>query len=252
MRFLMSLGIVLSSLMVGGQELPRGVVNELRPFTTDGCSKSEDGAWKHCCVAHDISYWMGGSWDDKKAADQELRSCMVKAGSGETLAQQYYIVVRVAGAFLQKTKYRWGNGWKYVRPMKPHSPEELVEIESHKPELEEAMRLKLDGAPGAPMHLPTLTGDYCMDQIIFEISEMTQGFGVEKITVNKLTEAMVLGGGYKYIVGINECKNDFELPLKVSPQDCQKKIYTAQGTHSMFQIKGLQKQVRQCFKQKKR
>ena len=51
----------------------------IAPFTTDGCSEFPDGTpahknlWLKCCVAHDIKYWAGGSYNDRLNADLELR-----------------------------------------------------------------------------------------------------------------------------------------------------------------------------------
>lgn len=236
------------SLVGKAQEILPGVRNELRPFTTDGCSRSKDGNWKHCCVAHDMSYWMGGSWEDKKLADQELRACMIKAGAGETLAQHYYIVVRVAGSFLKKTKYRWGNGWRYVRPMTPLSPEEQSEVEIRKPSLREAMNMKLDGDPGAPSYLPSITGDHCMDQMIYFASKFAEARGVHQVTVDRLAEHMVLGGGTKYEVGLKECPKSFKVSLKLGPQECQKKVYSPISSSKIFNLNSLEKQLKSCFK----
>src|SRR5512136_747981 len=43
---------------------------QIEPFTTDGCSDFFDGVpmaevkiWRHCCVIHDLRYWMGGMED---------------------------------------------------------------------------------------------------------------------------------------------------------------------------------------------
>jgi len=40
--------------------------DELKPFTSDGCSDFPDGTltqkdlWLECCTAHDFTYWKGG------------------------------------------------------------------------------------------------------------------------------------------------------------------------------------------------
>ncbi|MGR9091395.1 MAG: hypothetical protein ACU85U_12520, partial [Gammaproteobacteria bacterium] len=60
----------------------------LNPFTTDGCSAFPNGTrahqnlWLHCCTAHDIAYWQGGTRDERRAADFALRACV--RATGET------------------------------------------------------------------------------------------------------------------------------------------------------------------------
>ena len=58
------------------------VANELKPFTTDGCSLWMDGTleqpnlWRHCCVAHDLDYWQGGSEAQRKQSDENIQACI--------------------------------------------------------------------------------------------------------------------------------------------------------------------------------
>jgi hypothetical protein len=68
----------------------------IRSFHTDGCTDSPDGTWRHCCVEHDISYWAGGSFNDRKATDQRLAHCMDLSG-GEHDSSTYYQGVRIFG-----------------------------------------------------------------------------------------------------------------------------------------------------------
>ena len=48
---------------------------EFHDFTSEGCSLFPDGnfkdraLWCDCCLAHDISYWHGGTKEDRKHAD---------------------------------------------------------------------------------------------------------------------------------------------------------------------------------------
>lgn len=244
--FFVVLGL-LSSLDLVAQDLPPFIENTLRPFTTDGCSQSDDGNWKHCCVAHDIWYWKGGTWDQKKAADLQLKACMKEAGATESLAQQYYIVTRVAGAFLQKTKYRWGNGWRYLRGLTPWSENELSQIQRLEPTLEEAMKLKLDGSPGEPAYLPTVTGNLCMDVGIYEILEAAKKFGEKQIVVDRLVEALELGGNTVYRIGIKNCKKAIELPLRVSADYCEGRKYSLLRPDQIFRLNKVNRQVERCY-----
>lgn len=74
------------------------------PFATDGCTASEDGTWRHCCIEHDILYWMGGTYSDRKAADEGLQTCMTNSG-GANQAPMFYNGVRIFGTHL------WATAW---------------------------------------------------------------------------------------------------------------------------------------------
>jgi len=91
----------------------------LKPFATDGCSMWIDGTpsqpylWRHCCVAHDKSYWMGGSLQERRAADDKLRACVADQ-AGKAMAGYMYFFVRSGGSPYWLTPYRWGYGWSYM------------------------------------------------------------------------------------------------------------------------------------------
>ena len=91
----------------------------LADFTTDGCSKVYDGPkanshqWAHCCVAHDISYWVGGSEDQRREADKELQTCIFVTTDSNLLAKIFNLGVLVGGSRILKTSFRWGYGWPY-------------------------------------------------------------------------------------------------------------------------------------------
>ena len=125
---------------------------QLNPFTTDGCSGpgvpdglpnlSGDDDWRHCCVVHDISYWMGGEKWERRLADLNLESCieslpMIK----KRLPLQgvlYFSGVFYGGAPYYGIKllkspfpWRWGYGWQEKKNYHRFSPSEfdLVEVE---------------------------------------------------------------------------------------------------------------------------
>lgn len=60
----------------------------LRPFFSDGCSKtpdkaplaSESNSWSSCCYQHDIAYWAGGTESAKEEADANLENCIADKG----------------------------------------------------------------------------------------------------------------------------------------------------------------------------
>ena len=103
---------------------------EILEFTTDGCSRFPDHSlisnddWCHCCVAHDLAYWRGGTAAERRAADEKLRDCVEKTTRNRALADVMFAGVRAGGGPYFLTSYRWGYGWKYGRNYRPLSPAE--------------------------------------------------------------------------------------------------------------------------------
>ncbi|WP_196139057.1 hypothetical protein [Aliikangiella sp. G2MR2-5] len=97
--------------------------SNLKPFTSDGCSSFPDGTIKHrklwleCCVAHDKAYWLGGSYQQRKKADEELKQCVEQVGEKQ-IAKLMLAGVRVGGSPFWPTSFRWGYGWDYPRGYK--------------------------------------------------------------------------------------------------------------------------------------
>ena len=108
----------------------------LSPFTTDGCSLFPDGTfsdktkWQHCCIEHDISYWKGGSEEDRKQADLALKNCVMKNTGDVHLARTMYDAVRIWGSPIFPSWYRWGYGWAYGRDYTPLSKTEQGQIDA--------------------------------------------------------------------------------------------------------------------------
>jgi len=96
------------------------VSSEIKPFTSDGCSAFPNGTleqnqlWLHCCSAHDFAYWKGGSYEQREAADQKLKSCVADVGE-ERIASLMLAGVRVGGTPFLPTPFRWGYGWSYPK-----------------------------------------------------------------------------------------------------------------------------------------
>ncbi len=90
----------------------------LKPFATDGCSLWIDGPpgnsnlWRHCCVAHDLAYWVGGTRTQRKQADQVLKQC-IKDAQQPLIADPTYAGVRLGGGPYWPSTYRWGYGWDF-------------------------------------------------------------------------------------------------------------------------------------------
>ena len=105
------------------------VANELKPFTTDGCSLWMDGTleqpnlWRHCCVAHDLDYWQGGSEARRKKSDENIQAC-VKEAQGSGMADYMYSNVRWGGSPYWMNYYRWGYGWNYWEGWSPRGYKE--------------------------------------------------------------------------------------------------------------------------------
>ncbi len=104
----------------------------LRPFTTDGCSGFPDGLpshrdlWLRCCTDHDRAYWLGGTYDERLAADKQLRYCVAEAGN-PAIAEIMLRGVRVGGSPWLPTSFRWGYGWPYGRGYQEIAPDEMLE-----------------------------------------------------------------------------------------------------------------------------
>lgn len=96
------------------------VAEELKPFTSDGCSAFPDGTleqgqlWLECCRAHDFDYWKGGSYTERLQSDKALRECVAQVGEPE-VALLMLAGVRVGGSPWFPTSFRWGYGWPYPR-----------------------------------------------------------------------------------------------------------------------------------------
>jgi len=104
--------------------LPCYVYGEnIKPFTTDGCSSFPDGTlkqqslWAGCCIRHDLAYWQGGTFDDRLSADQALEQCVAEVGEPE-IAKLMLAGVRVGGTPYLPTSFRWGYGWPWPRGYK--------------------------------------------------------------------------------------------------------------------------------------
>ena len=112
---------------------PAAAAEELKPFTSDGCSAFPDGTpqqqelWLQCCVAHDLAYWQGGTYQQRLDADLALRSCVAQVNAPE-IAALMLIGVRVGGSPAFPTRFRWGYGWNWPRWYGPLTDAELLQL----------------------------------------------------------------------------------------------------------------------------
>jgi len=91
---------------------------EIRSFTSDGCSSFPNGTieqgalWLSCCTEHDKAYWQGGSYQQRLDADVELKRCVSSMGE-PVIAELMLSGVRVGGSPYWPTQFRWGYGYSY-------------------------------------------------------------------------------------------------------------------------------------------
>ena len=95
--------------------------------------------WRHCCVAHDKDYWLGGTEADRKLSDENLRACIIKTDN-KVMGEYLYMSVRWGGAPQWMTPYRWGYGWDYLDAGKPRGYKIPTEAE------QEMIKLRLPDA----------------------------------------------------------------------------------------------------------
>jgi hypothetical protein len=68
-----------------------------------GCSYTPDFNFFNCCKEHDDAYDKGGTEEDKKKADNQLRECIKQQGHPHK-ANLYYMGVKVFGRFFFRYK----------------------------------------------------------------------------------------------------------------------------------------------------
>jgi len=112
------------------------IADQLKPFSSDGCSQFPDGTlseknlWCGCCITHDIAYWQGGTKQQKKQADEALQACVLKSTNNEMLAKTMYVGVRFGGLPIFPVWYRWGYGWQYGRGFQSLKQKEMHLVKS--------------------------------------------------------------------------------------------------------------------------
>jgi hypothetical protein len=109
--------------------------HSLRPFTSDGCSLFPDRSpigksdWCACCLAHDMTYWRGGTEQERKLADEQFHACLLAATGDRLLADSMLAGVRVGGTPHIPTPFRWGYGWPADRGYKALTRKEKAMVE---------------------------------------------------------------------------------------------------------------------------
>jgi hypothetical protein len=80
--------------------------------------------WCSCCFQHDLTYWRGGTYEERQAADARLRDCVLEKTGNAALARLMYEGVRFGGSPYFYNWYRWGYGWSYDRKYQALTSEE--------------------------------------------------------------------------------------------------------------------------------
>lgn len=120
----------------------------IEKFFSDGCSLFPDGTvthpnlWRDCCIRHDFAYWVGGTKEFKKQADEDLGTCvrdqLRTVYSDEELCQTVVGIfqnsihsgVGIGGLPKFYTPWRWGFGWTNFRGFRMLTQQEKSDIKS--------------------------------------------------------------------------------------------------------------------------
>lgn len=118
------------------QEIVTAAAQNLpKNFKSDGCSLFPDGAYRHCCVEHDLIYFKGGTRGERLKADNKLFRCVknTKGWWHKLIAPVMWAGVRVGGVSFLPTPFRWGFGRpkKTVRRCKPKNESSKMIKEQH-------------------------------------------------------------------------------------------------------------------------
>src|SRR5690606_36048192 len=106
--------------------------------------------WKHCCLEHDLYFWLGGSEKDRHESDLRLRDCVAATGQVRR-SKLMYAAIRIGGASPIKFKSKkWGHGWVQQLGYLPLSPEEtehglkeLKKLNQYSSEIIESISIQL-------------------------------------------------------------------------------------------------------------
>lgn len=216
--------------MVSPVDAYRGIIsNELKPFSSDGCSKFFDGypvfdndKWLKCCIAHDISYWKGGTKEEREMADAELSRCVSETGAN-FISNLIFLGVRFGGYPELPTTWHWGYGWTLDRGYAPLS---LLELEQAH-ELSEKIPYNLNEIElTSPSVIPirdSLTGNYCLDISVGYIYKFLRHFPfyVELVNQSEIEES-ALGWTKNITIKTRECNSIFSFDfLLLRPKACE-------------------------------
>lgn len=190
------------------------VVNKLKPFTSDGCSRFPDGIpllypqlWQLCCVIHDIAYWKGGTQQQRLSADQDLKAC-VKNVIGYGLGQTMFLGVRLGGYVGLPFTWRWGYGWTQNRGYLALTQNELEQINDQLFQLPQNIQDLPITNQSTFEKRDTLSGDYCIDEAAKDLVK-TLGDQIKIISVKETVENHSLGYWKSLYIEIENCTSPY-------------------------------------------
>lgn len=135
---------------------------ELQSFQSDGCSMYPDGVplvednkWVHCCITHDMSYWVGGKKEEKLKADALLGQCVAEETS-EFHGGLMELGVLTGGLPNSGLPWRWGYGFKNGRSYKTMTLEEK--------------KMHFEKFDGIIFEIERVSPDLTLDQISYMIA----------------------------------------------------------------------------------
>jgi hypothetical protein len=214
--------------------LPAQSVDVIRPFVSDGCTTFPDGLpgrselWQHCCVAHDLAYWKGGTRDERRRADRTLGSCVNAASRNPVIGSLMRFFVRVGGGPEREGGSRWGYGWTHVRGYAQLTAEEQARIEATgTPDL----AVQRHSLSSHALPIPSETGDYCVDAAVSLLRE-----------VDPRAELLSTDGAHAngvVTMRTNVCRNPVQVHLAVDTHSCREPRFKT----SPLPIKALQIQA---------
>jgi len=159
MKFLVFISLIFVTFSSFGRDSKD---NSLTAFTTDGCSIAPDFNFENCCKVHDVSYWKGGTRDERKLADLTLKECIHEVTGKWSVATTYYWGVRFGGKNKYATWYRWGYGWTHLRGHRALSSEELEVVAALEPE--DPTLVPVTKPQNSLKPLPSRFENYCLDE----------------------------------------------------------------------------------------
>lgn len=227
-----------------GQKESHPFQTVLEKFTTDGCSRYSDGTkenptlWQHCCINHDAKYWLGGTKEERKQADDELYEC-VKATGNESDAKIMYSGTRAGGGPLRYTTYRWGYGWNRIRDYAPISDIEMEMAEAlYGKDLEELTKSIKDNkyivsVPENYSFQSPFQYSYCDEQIINYLSPKL----MKSARVIQAQDYQI-SSTYHIRIRLDICEDflDFTFSKRTSSQSCKKDYAYSNHTNNIAEV----------------
>ena len=106
--------ILIAVLAASAVPQARSPIEPPADFRGNGCSLFPDGNYRECCDIHDLDYFRGGSFRERRRSDKRLYRCVrsKKGWHNELAAPVMYLGVRVFGMSILPTPFRWGFGQK--------------------------------------------------------------------------------------------------------------------------------------------